>query len=134
MKLEKKPINFEDVRGTIQDIIVGEPREHCTIIFTKAGGVRGNHYHKQSQQSDFLVSGHMKVYGRKNNEGEIVEADFFPGDYVEWEMGEAHAFVAVEDSTFITFVNGPRGGEKFESDVFRLEKPLQEEFAEQNAK
>jgi len=123
MKIVKKKINFKDARGTITDIYVGEPREHCTIIFTKKGGVRGNHYHKHSQQDDYLVSGKMAVYGKKTG-GKIVKKILRPSELVTWEKGEVHEFVALENSVFITFVNGPRGGDSFEKDTYRVETPL----------
>ncbi len=65
MKIEHRDINFEDARGAITDVFVGTPKEHCTIITTKKGGVRGNHYHQKSQQSDFVVSGSFKIYSQK---------------------------------------------------------------------
>jgi len=124
MKLEKKPINFEDERGTITDIFVHEPIEHTTIITTKKGGVRGNHYHKVSVQHDYLVSGKFQVYYKMMDDGEIKTVEWNPGEFITWEKSEAHEFVALEDSTFITFVNGVRGGDDFEKDTYRLETPL----------
>jgi dTDP-4-dehydrorhamnose 3,5-epimerase-like enzyme len=134
MKLEHKPVNFEDVRGTITDIFVNEPKQHCTIILTKKGGVRGNHYHKVSRQHDFIVSGSFEAYGKDmNTEGAKVEKYILQkNDLAVWEPGEAHEFVALEDTVFITFVDGLRGGEDFEKDTFRLEVPLHEEYSKQD--
>ena len=123
MILKKLTPDFEDERGTIMDILVDNPKDHSTIIFTKKGGVRGNHYHKYSEQSDFLLSGKMKLLTQMPGE-DVVETIIEPNTLTEMEKGEAHAFVALEDSTFITFVKGPRGGSAYESDTFRLEKPL----------
>lgn len=135
MKLEHKNINFEDARGTIADIFVKEPKEHCTIIFTKKGGIRANHYHKVSRQHDFLIQGKFDVYSRKNNEGPIVKTLWQPYDLLTFESGEAHEFVALEDSLWITFVDGLRGGDEYEKDTFRLEVPLHTLFeqAEKNS-
>jgi len=124
MKLTHKEINFEDARGTITDIFVNDPKQHCTIIFTKKGGIRGNHYHKVSRQHDFIVSGSMEAYGQVVGEGAVTKNMLNPGDLAVWEPGEAHEFVALEDTVFITFVDGLRGGEDFEKDTFRLETPL----------
>lgn len=124
MQIIHKPINFQDDRGTITDIFVKEPKEHCTIIFTKKGGVRGNHFHKVSRQHDFVTSGSMDVYGKNMETGEITKATIVQNDLIIWEPGEAHEFVMLEDSTFITFVDGVRGGDDFEKDTFRLETPL----------
>ena len=124
MKLEKKKVDFKDARGTITDVFVHQPMEHCTVITTKAGGVRGNHYHKLSEQSDFLISGKFEVYAQKVGKKEIKKFIWNPYELVTWEKNEAHEFVALEDSIWITFVNGVRGGEDFEKDTYRLETPL----------
>ncbi len=135
MKLEHKDINFEDARGTITDIWVKEPKEHCTIIFTKKGGIRGNHYHKVSRQHDFIVSGSFEAYGQvidpSTGQGQAVSKYILkPNDLAIWEPGEAHEFVALEDTVFITFVDGLRGGDDFEKDTYRLEAPLHTLFVE----
>ena len=41
-------------------------------------------------------------------------------------MLEHHAVHALEDSVFMVFTRGPRGGDDYESDTFRLETPLQD--------
>ncbi len=127
MNIEHKAINFQDERGTITDIFVGVPKEHCTIISTKKGAVRGNHYHAQSRQHDFIVSGSLKVYGQTVGEARVEEAVVSANDLIVWEPNESHEFVALEDSIFITFVDGPRGGDDFEKDTFRISPPLHEQ-------
>ena len=37
---------------------------------------------------------------------------------------ERHAFQAIEDTTFLVLTRGPRGGENYETDTFRLDIPL----------
>mgnify|MGYP001559972275 FL=1 len=127
MKLEKKKMNFSDDRGTITDIFSNEPREQCTIISSKKGSVRGNHFHKHTLQSDFMVSGKMKILYRKQDESEVHEQIVEANDFLQWEAGEAHEFIAVEDLIFVTFHNGPRGGDNYENDTFRLKIPLHEQ-------
>ncbi len=124
MKIEHKKVDFEDARGTITDIFVKEPKDHCTIISTKKDGIRGNHYHKLSTQTDFIVSGKMKVFTQIVGQAEITENIVGPYDLITHDPSEAHAFLALEDSVFITFVVGPRGGEDYEKDTYRLETPL----------
>jgi quercetin dioxygenase-like cupin family protein len=124
MKVEKKEINFEDARGTITDIFAHHPIDHATIIFTKKGGIRGNHYHKLSAQHDYLISGSFEVYGQKVGAREITKSIWVPGEFITWEPNEAHEFIAREDSLWITFVKGLRGGEDFEKDTYRLDTPI----------
>ena len=124
MKLEHKKINFEDARGTIRDIFQSEPKEHCTVIHSKKNSIRGNHLHKTTVQHDLVVIGRMLVLGRKEGSDVIEEMVQEPGDLITWEKGEAHELIALDDLIFVTFHNGPRGGEDFEKDTTRLEVPL----------
>ena len=127
MKIEQKRVNFTDDRGTIMDIIVDRPFDHCAIIYSKKGSVRANHYHKESIQSDFIVSGKMLIFSRKMGSDVIEEHVANANDLVEYETGEAHEFIALEDLVFVTIVKGPRGGGNYENDTFRLATPLHEE-------
>jgi len=123
MILDHKKINFEDDRGTITDIFTKSPKDHATVIFTKKGAVRGNHYHKESAQYAFIVTGKMMSYSQKPGE-EVQNVLLEVNDLIGHEPGEAHAFVAEEDTIFLAFVEGLRGGDDFEKDTYRLEAPL----------
>ena len=41
------------------------------------------------------------------------------------DVYEAHALHALEDSVLLILTRGPRGGEDYESDTYRLDKPLE---------
>ena len=127
MGFEHKTIDFEDERGTIADIFVNEPKQHCTIIFTRKGGVRGNHFHKLSKQHDFIVSGRMEVFSQPVGEKGVARIVVGPYDLLTWEPNVAHEFIALEDTVMITFVDGVRGGHNYEKDTYRLSTPLHEQ-------
>lgn len=128
MKREKKKVDYKDQRGSIMDIFVNEPYQHCVIIYCKKGAVRGNHFHKKSQQSDFMLSGKMMAYHRKQKSGKVEKTLISTNDVTRWEIGEAHEFIALEDCAFLSFVNGPRGGSNYENDTYRLKIPLHEQL------
>jgi hypothetical protein len=46
------------------------------------------------------------------------------GDLIVNVPLERHAFEALEDSTMLVLTRGPRGGDNYESDTFRLDVPL----------
>ena len=124
---EKKQINFTDDRGTITDIFVSRPFEHGVLIHSKKGSVRGNHYHEKSLQCDIMIQGRMVAFSRKAGSDEIDERIVGPNDWAEWERGEVHEFIALDDDViFMSFVNGPRGGDAYESDTYRIPVPLHE--------
>mgnify|MGYP001559876240 CR=1 FL=1 len=128
MKQVQKQVDFTDDRGTIMDIFVSRPFEHCVIVKSNKDSVRGNHYHKESDQCDFMVKGKMKVFSRKAGSDLIEETIVEENDWVEWEKGEIHEFIALEEVIFVTFVNGPRGGDNYENDTYRLKIPLHEQL------
>src|SRR3989344_6706944 len=120
MKREKRKVNFKDARGTITDVFVSEPYEHTVIIYSNKGAVRGSHYHKKSVQADFMLFGKMMAYSRKKGSRKIEKNLLTANDVTHWEKGEAHQFIALTDCAFLSFVNGPRGVNEYESDTYRL--------------
>lgn len=110
------------------DILVNIPFEHCVIIYCNKGAIRGNHFHKYSQQNDFVLFGKMSVYGRKRGSKIIQKSIISQNDVTHWEKGEAHEFVALEKSAFLSFIKGPRGGQNYEKDTYRLLIPLHEQY------
>jgi dTDP-4-dehydrorhamnose 3,5-epimerase-like enzyme len=127
MQLEHKEVNFQDARGSITDIFVNDPKQHCTIIVTHKGGVRGNHYHKLSRQHDFIISGRLEVFCQRVGDSKIERMIVGPRDLVTWDPNVAHEFIALEESVMITFVDGVRGGHDYERDTYRLSTFLHEQ-------
>ena len=66
---------------------------------------------------------HPAGVGQKPGE-QKVEAILEPGDLIVNSPLEHHAFECLEDSTMLVLTRGPRGGEDYEKDTFRLEVPL----------
>ena len=108
---------FTDDRGTIADIFYSEEINHVGVILSKAGAVRGNHFHKQTTQHTYLVSGAMMYYWQANGGAGV--CNMGPGDLVTSGPGEVHAMHFTEDSTIMVFSQGLRGGKDYEADTFR---------------
>jgi quercetin dioxygenase-like cupin family protein len=107
---------FTDDRGVIQDII-GQV-DAVTRIHTVQGAVRGNHVHKHTTQWTYVITGNLCV---TNGEQDVFVG---PGEMVVHEPGEPHAWKATQDTDCLVFTVGPRSGEAYEIDTYRLEKPL----------
>jgi hypothetical protein len=58
--------------------------------------------------------------------GPVVATILERGDLALTAPLERHAMIALEDSEFLVFTRGPRGGEDYEKDTYRLAEPLQE--------
>ena len=123
MKKIEYQVAFRDQRGEISDLIENENINAITRITIKKGAVRGNHYHKETWQWNYVVSGKMKLVTRMPD-GERREIILCPGDLAVTEPYEHHALVGMEDCDVLVFTKGPRGGKEYETDTFRLEKPL----------
>ena len=121
-KLNVKPA-FTDHRGVIIDLLENESINAVTVITFTEGAVRANHYHKQTTQWNYLMSGAIKLLSQKPGEA-VVETLMIPGDFVVTGPYVSHALVALEESSVMVLTKGPRGGKEYESDTFRLEVPL----------
>ena len=128
MEIKKLEANLQDERGLIKDILFNEPINHVTVITSVKGVVRGNHLHKKTIQWIYLYSGKLKSLTQNEGE-EVISRILEPGDLLKTGKCEKHALHALEDSVFFVFTRGPRGGKNYESDTFRLEKPLEENRA-----
>lgn len=122
LKLSSKP-QFEDGRGKIVDLLVGEQLDSVTYITFTEGAVRANHYHKQTIQWTFVTKGSL-IYSSQVPGCDPVELTISKGDLVVSYPGESHAFLALEEADILVFTKGPRAGFDYEKDTFRLEVPL----------
>jgi len=122
--------SFKDDRGEIIDIFVKSPKDHCSIITSKKGAVRGNHFHKKSTQYTFVVSGRFKLFRAKVDEdgnlNEKVKMDTVEkNELIEHPPYESHTLVAdTDEAVLLAFACGTRGGNFYEKDTFRLKKKL----------
>lgn len=120
MRIIRRPINWEDARGTIRDVFPSESPESVTLITSVRGAVRGNHYHAVSSQYAFVVCGRMLSFTRPDGCGEIARHELGPGDMVFHRPGDHHAYLALEDTIFLAFAEGIRMGLDYEKDTYRV--------------
>ena len=109
---------FRDVRGEITDLQLFDGGFSVTRIRSVAGAVRGNHFHKETHQFTYVIKGSTLVAEKDDR------YSAFPGDLIYHAAGDSHAFKCLEDSEWLVFTKGPRAGNNYESDTFRLDVPL----------
>lgn len=113
-----------DERGEITDIIQHTPVEHATIIRSVSGARRGDHYHRSTTQHLYVLSGLIRVLSAPvfldDSIGEVEEVILSRGDLITHDPYEAHTVISVMDSSFLVLTHGPRGGDEYERDTFRL--------------
>jgi quercetin dioxygenase-like cupin family protein len=112
-----------DERGEIVDLVVKEAITAVTMITFSTGAVRANHFHKQTVQWNYVVSGRIKIVTQLPGQPPREEV-LLPGELAVTRENESHALQALEPSQLLVFTRGPRSGEDYELDTFRLEKPL----------
>ena len=112
-----------DERGEIVDLVVKESITAVTMITFATGAVRANHFHKQTVQWNYVVSGRIKIVTQKPGE-EPREEVLLPGELGVTRENESHALQALEPSQLLVFTRGPRSGDDYELDTFRLPQPL----------
>lgn len=120
--------SFSDDRGDITDIFFKKNINHACVITNTPGAVRANHYHKFTTQYTYVLSGTLHYYSKpvdsEDAPASIVAGE---GDMIISEPNEIHAMKAgIYGCTFIAFAEGPRGGEDYENDTFRVENIIPE--------
>jgi quercetin dioxygenase-like cupin family protein len=108
-KINIKPAHTDE-RGVITDLLQDETINAVTIISFLKGAVRANHYHKETHQWNYVLSGSIKIITQLQNQ-EKVETIMNRGDFVLTMPNESHALVAVEQSELLVLTKGPRGGD-----------------------
>jgi quercetin dioxygenase-like cupin family protein len=123
MEIKKIKSTHEDERGSITDIVEQVGFNGATIIQSKRGSVRGNHFHKKTIQHLYVLSGMMKCLAQKPEEP-VMEAIVEQGDLVSHDLLESHSFEALSDTLFLVLSSGLRTGKDYEKDTYRLDVPL----------
>ena len=87
--------SFEDERGSLVQLT----RTGCqqvNIVFSKAGALRGRHYHKLNRESFFVIYGEFELIVSK---GEQTEKFLMKkGDFFTVPPMVVHSFVYIKDS------------------------------------
>ena len=120
MKIIKTKINFQDERGLIRDVITATSIDAITFITCKNGSIRGNHYHNKTMQYDYILKGSFECYGKENDSAPLEKNLVTVGDTIIHQFPHRHAYKALEDSEMISCTFGPRQGDQYEDDTFRL--------------
>jgi hypothetical protein len=111
-----------DSRGTIADIFYNANINHACLITSAPDAVRGNHYHKLTTQYTFITKGVCEYWSQPSDLSSPATMKLLvPGDFAISEPYEIHTMrMGKEGCDMIAFASGPRGGEDYESDTFRV--------------
>jgi len=122
MKISHCQIAHADERGIIRDIFPSRAPDSVTVITHAKGSIRGNHVHMESTQWLYVVSGGpLLAYVRNAEHGFGVERhELYPGNLIQHDPREQHAYQALADTIAIAFADGLRKGSDYERDTQRV--------------
>jgi len=127
MIIHKIKVAHQDERGAISDILQQVVVDCVTLITITNGSIRGNHYHKDSIQYSYVLSGEVIAYTQMPNQN-VEKSILKAGDMLESPIMERHSIHGVDgNSVLLILTKGPRGGGRYEEDTFRI-SPLHETF------
>jgi quercetin dioxygenase-like cupin family protein len=109
-----------DERGAIQSL-VNFPMKNLSLITSKKGTVRSNHYHVTDWHYMYVLSGSFEYYYRPTGSAEDPKMVVVKqGDMIFTPPMEDHATVFLEDSLLLVVSRNPRDQESYEADVRRV--------------
>ena len=111
---------YSDDRGKIQSL-VNFPMKNLSLISSKKGVVRSNHYHLTDWHFMYVLSGSFDYYFRPTNSGEELQCvQVNVGEMIFTPPMEDHATVFLEDCDLLAMSRNSRDQEAYEEDVCRI--------------
>ena len=106
----------DDPRGMIQSICA-EPVNSIIRIFSKAGSIRSNHWHKTDWHICYVVSGRMDYYERPVGEIDVKHSVINPGEWVKTLPYVEHTTVFPVDTEILVFAKNERDETSYHADL-----------------
>jgi len=114
------PAPHADNRGFIQSL-VNFPMKNLSLIVSKKGSVRSNHYHVTDWHYMYVLSGSFDYYYRPvGSTRDPIVITVKTGEMVFTPPMEEHATVFLEDTQLLVMSRNPRDQESYEADVKRV--------------
>jgi len=118
--LVKLDESHKDDRGYIQSL-VNFPMKNLSLISSKKGAVRSNHYHITDWHYMYVLSGSFDYYYRPTNTDDKLKiVRVVAGEMVFTPPMEDHATVFLEDCDLLAMSRNPRDQKAYEEDVRRV--------------
>ena len=113
----KRTIDFQhvDERGSLSQL-VHEGFKQINVLESKKGVERGSHFHKESVEAFYVISGSVKVtLWNKNKKEEVV---FNKGDFFEIHPFVLHNMLFLSDCLMVQMYDEPVEKEDGTKDIY----------------
>jgi quercetin dioxygenase-like cupin family protein len=118
-KVNLEPPHVDD-RGSIQSI-VNFPMKNLSLISSRKGSVRSNHYHMTDWHYMYVLRGSFDYYYRPTGtHEEPLVTRVNAGEMIFTPPMEDHATVFLDDTEILVVSRNPRDQASYESDVRRV--------------
>jgi quercetin dioxygenase-like cupin family protein len=109
-----------DERGSIQSL-VNFPMKNLSMITSKKGAIRSNHYHLTDWHYMYVLSGSFDYFYRQTgSDDELQCVRVKAGELIFTPPMEDHATVFLEDCSLLAMSRNPRDQKAYEEDVRRV--------------
>jgi dTDP-4-dehydrorhamnose 3,5-epimerase-like enzyme len=117
-----------DNRGYIQSL-VNFPMKNISLIVSKKGTIRSNHYHLTDWHYMYVLSGSFDYYYKPTHSDEALKCiRVKKGEMLFTPPMEDHATVFLEDCELLAMSRNPRDQKAYEEDVRRITLVKQEDI------
>jgi len=114
------PTAFVNEVGEIQNILL-KPCSSVTVLKSRKGKTRANHYHKEDWHYAYVTKGAVLYFERAIGSTEIPEPRLFlPGEMFFTPPLREHCMLFAEESEIITMAKRVRNHAEHEADVVRV--------------
>lgn len=95
-----------DTRGSFTNIVDQGDWKEVNLVESKVGSMRGNHYHKQTTEYIYLLSGGAEVsLSNINTPHKVSKILMYPGEAIIIPPLTNHTFLFTEDSVHIALLS-----------------------------
>lgn len=102
---------FEDTRGILEGLLNTGSWGELNLIGSRAGAVRGNHYHRETTEAFVMLEGEAIVTVQRVREGLLegpaVEHRVGPGSVFLIAPGTNHVFRVTKDARWLNLLSLP---------------------------
>ena len=116
---------FVDSRGKILPIV--HDLANVQMIWSEAGAIRANHYHKTDTHVCYLVSGEMDYYFRYHGKTKIFKEKIVAGELFRTGPMIDHEMVFTSPSVMVVVSEHKRDAATYDEDIVKI-APLHEQY------